>query len=153
MRDDELESYLTAHHESGHAVIAGVLIGRRRCGGAAILVGDPYRSGYATVHASDADVRTQILISLAGGIAEQRIIRRFGDPTLTVADHADHFDRQRIRRLAIDHCVNKFELDTLRIRARRLVREHWGAVKRVASALYRNGMLEGREIDKLVRQQ
>lgn len=148
MTRDEIELYQAAHHEAGHAIVGRVLLGRRRCGEAAILINDLRRSGYATMHASDADVRTRILISLSGGIAEQRIIRRLGDPTLTVGNR---LDRQPIQRLATDHGVDEFELDTLRQRARRLVREHWGAVCRVGQALFRNGMLDGREIDELLR--
>lgn len=148
MRDDDRsELYLTAAHEAGHAIAGRVLLGCRRCGHATIIADDQGRAGYAVVRAG-ADVRADIIVSMSGPIAEYLLARRLGDE---MPDGADMLDRQHVARLAAQHGLTEFELDTLRRQARRLVRKNRSAVRRVARALLRDRVLNGREIDELVQ--
>jgi hypothetical protein len=149
MRDDDCAGlYFTDVHETGHAIAGRVLLGCRRCGHATIIADDQGRAGYAVVRAG-TDVQADIIVSLAGPAAENLLARLLGDEML---DGADKLKRQHVARLAAQHGLTEFELNTLHRRARRLVRKNWSSVRRVAQAPLRDRILDGRAIDELVQQ-
>lgn len=145
---------LTAIHEAGHATVArrlGVC-----CGGATLMVeaGSVLSSrgygAYAVVHDRNSDAETRIIIALAGPVAENRYA---GRPGVTLPDGADHLDWTRVARLVSRYGLSAAGLDQLRRRTRRLVKQHWAAITKVADALLKHQVLTASDIDDLVADQ
>ena len=133
----------TAYHEAGHATVGaslGCVIGT------VTTLTEDNRDGYAIVYAG-ADVRADIMVSMAGPAAEHLLARQRGD---VVPDGIDRLDQQRIARLAAEHGLTALELEDLRRLARRLIRRNWPTVQKVARALLRERVLAGRDINRLL---
>ena len=105
---------------------------------------------YAIVHDCSSDAETRIVIALCGPIAENRFA---GRPGATTPDGSDHLDWMHIAKLVSRYGVSAAGLDRLRRQARRLVKQNWATITKVAECLLEHQALLADEIDELVADQ
>jgi len=125
---------LAAVHEAGHVVVA------IRMGGIVreVSIGDTgggcTREAFSASLGEDEIARRRFVISIAGGIAEQRLA---GGSRLYSST-----DMRRTRDLPLD---DRERADLVGV-AERIVAEHWSSIFRLARTLARVGKLDEREI-------
>jgi hypothetical protein len=169
-----------AYHQAGHAVVCCLLYGARVVKSASIIADDEklgemirfsalpipltYRSlrdGRREPIPPDALVDAEGVFAYAGIAAEDLLSGRGepaddgpgGESARTRAKATGGDDRERLAKLAStlgrERPADRF-FDAYWEEARRLLRENWSSVERVAAALLEHGKLNGDRVDVLV---